>query len=313
METYSLQLIAEKILKSKLLFGLVIFVFCVKILISFAFVSISGNVFFADIAKSELVNMINQTRQSFGLNALSENEQLDYAAELKAEDMLANGYFDHISPSGITPWHWISAAGYNYKYAGENLAIGFYESGEVYQAWLNSVSHKENIISPYYTEVGTAVLRGFGGNKAIVVVQLFGKQETNASVIPAATKKTEEVIEIQPTIVGNSQEILTEAAETSETKVLSSSIVLKTDDNSGIERKFLSFILTNYQNLLQYVIYGMLVVITGIFIYSLSLNFNKQINDGLVVKSLVMIAISFFSVVISPELIALCFPHQIII
>jgi len=296
----------EKFLKSKWLLGVAVFVLALKISFSLIYINLPNSLFFADIAKSELVNMLNQTRQAMGLNALTENLQLDQAAQLKAQDMVANEYFNHISPSGTTPWYWFSAAGYNYKYAGDNLAIGFYDSAEVYQAWLNSASHKENMISPYYTEVGTAVLTGFGNNNAIVVVQLFGTQN-KATASQSTTKtiaKTEEIPEIQPTTIGNSP-----AAE----KVLSSSIVLKADDNSGAENKFLSFIFSNYQNMLQYAIYIIMTIVAGALFYSLSLDFNGQMSNGVALRSLTIIVILASSALINAELIASVLPHQIII
>ena len=91
-------------------------------------INIPQNIFFADITKSALENFVNQTRQSVGLQPLTENTALDQAAQIKAENMVQDNYFEHTSPSGITPWAWFVQAGYNYKYAGENLAIGFFDS-----------------------------------------------------------------------------------------------------------------------------------------------------------------------------------------
>src|SRR6185436_16880757 len=72
------------------------------------------------------------------------------------------------------PWYWFKQAGYVYKYAGENLAVGFVDSKTVYDAWFNSPSHKANLLNKNYTQVGTAIVSGFDGN-SIVVVQEFGR------------------------------------------------------------------------------------------------------------------------------------------
>ena len=163
----------SRFLQSNFLLYCVVLLLALRITATLVSINFPKNIFFADITKFALENSVNQTRQAIGLQSLTENDKLDQAAQAKAENMVKNNYFDHNSPSGITPWFWFSQAGYNYKYAGENLAIGFYDSEEVYQAWLNSPSHKANIENPNYTEVGTAVLSGFGQNNSIVVVQEF--------------------------------------------------------------------------------------------------------------------------------------------
>ena len=62
---------------------------------------------------------------------------------MKAQDMATLGYFAHVSPDGKTPWYWIEKVGYDYQYAGENLAINFSDSKDVTNAWMASPLHKE--------------------------------------------------------------------------------------------------------------------------------------------------------------------------
>jgi len=141
--------------------------------------------FFAEISKSLLLTLTNQERKSLGVSVLRENTKLNQAAYLKAKDMLEKDYFAHTSPSGRSPWHWFEKVGYNYRYAGENLAIDFLDSEELFAAWDNSPSHRENIINTNYTDIGIAVVTGeFEGAQTTVVVQLFG------SPVPALAKET---------------------------------------------------------------------------------------------------------------------------
>jgi uncharacterized protein YkwD len=323
--------ILNNFLKSRVLLGFVIFVFVLKVSTSLVFVNFPNNIFFADITKSTLVNLLNQSRQSFGLNSLTESQKLDQAAQLKAEDMVKNGYFSHTSPAGTTPWHWFSQAGYNYKYAGENLAIGFYDSKEVYTAWLNSPSHKENMVNPNYTEVGTAVLGGFGNNNAIVVVQLFGSQKTikpattNSIVNNTKTTATNPAVNTAPATEPKNEVVNTNTqnkettpsqTETVGEKVLSSSVTLEADKKNTVNdfySRFLNFALYSYDTFLQYIIYALLIILSGTFTYILSFNFNKEVNNGLVLRSLVLIAILFSSALINKDLIISILPHQIII
>ena len=172
-----------RFLQSKLLLSLVVGILALKIATVLLYLPLSYNLFFADVTKTDLLNLLNQNRQVLGLTTLVENQKLNEAAYLKAQDMVRDGYFSHQSPSGITPWFWFKKAGYDYKYAGENLAVGFVDSSTVYDAWYNSPSHKENLLNKNYTEIGTAVVTGFQGNSTIIV-QLFGRPKTVVTANP---------------------------------------------------------------------------------------------------------------------------------
>lgn len=142
-------------------------------------ISISKTIFFADITKTNLIEYINSARKSLGLSPLSENKTLERSAFLKAQDILEKDYFAHYSPEGKSPWYWFRISGYDYAVAGENLAIGFLDSKEVFDAWMNSQTHRENILNPNYQEIGISVLKGeFNGDEVYVVVQHFGKPKT---------------------------------------------------------------------------------------------------------------------------------------
>lgn len=126
----------------------------------------------------QIVDLTNRERSSRNLPALSQNDKLTKAAELKARDMFAQGYFSHTSPEGLAPWHWIEKAKYRYIYAGENLAIDYTEPVVVMQAWMQSPTHAENILTQQYSEIGIAVLKGMmKGQETTIVVQLFGAPE----------------------------------------------------------------------------------------------------------------------------------------
>jgi len=127
------------------------------------------------ITTARIIQLTNQERESAGLQALKTSPALTQAALEKSNNMLEEDYFAHISSKGVTPWFWIDKAGYKYVLAGENLAIDFFEAEDVVQAWLNSPTHKENMLHPAYTETGVAVATGeFQGGTSIVVVHMFG-------------------------------------------------------------------------------------------------------------------------------------------
>ncbi len=128
----------------------------------------------AAVLPAVLGDLTNFERAKESLTILKENPVLDESARLKAEDMAAKAYFAHTSPEGKTPWYWLDKVGYNYDYAGENLAINFSDSVDVTQAWMNSPTHRANIEKAQYTEIGTGVATGtFEGISTVFVAQVY--------------------------------------------------------------------------------------------------------------------------------------------
>lgn len=135
----------------------------------------SGAPIGAAVIQKDIVALTNAERAGAGDGILAENAQLDAAAAAKAADMAKQDYFSHVGPDGKQPWDWIAAAGYDYQYAGENLAVRFVDSRDVVDAWMASPTHRANIIKPVYTEVGVGVAQGlYKGDPATYVVQYFG-------------------------------------------------------------------------------------------------------------------------------------------
>ncbi|MFH0979666.1 MAG: CAP domain-containing protein [Candidatus Roizmanbacteria bacterium] len=132
--------------------------------------------FATDISVDKLYQLINQEREKTGLPVLTYNDKLSTAASLKAQDMFAKNYWAHFAPDGKTPWDFILNSGYQYEYAGENLAKNFLFSDGVVSAWMNSQTHRDNILKREYTEVGYAIVNGtLNGEQTTMVVQMFGK------------------------------------------------------------------------------------------------------------------------------------------
>lgn len=166
----------------------------------------SGDVlgFATDITIDKLYQLTNQERVKNNLPTLTFNEKLTAAAQKKAEDMFAKNYWAHYSPDGKTPWDFILSSGYQYEYAGENLAKNFLFSQGVIDAWLNSPSHRENLLRSDYKEVGFAVVNGvLNGEQTTLVVQMFGrplvstiakKPEAENQAIPVESPKGNQLI-----------------------------------------------------------------------------------------------------------------------
>jgi len=143
-----------------------------------------------DISIQKLYELTNQERQKYKLPPLKYNEKLSLAAYQKALDMFNKNYWAHFGPNGETPWQFILNSGYQYEYAGENLAKNFLFSQNVVSAWMNSPTHRDNILKKEYTDIGFAVVNGnLNGEPTTLVVQIFGKPQNNTVVInPPKTK-----------------------------------------------------------------------------------------------------------------------------
>jgi hypothetical protein len=129
----------------------------------------------SSITPENIINLTNRERVAWGMNTLQSNPQLSAAALAKANDMFEKQYWDHFGPNGESPWQFIRASGYDYVYAGENLAKGFRTAEGIHEAWMASPTHKENIISGNYRDIGVAVLDGeLLGKQTTLVVQMFG-------------------------------------------------------------------------------------------------------------------------------------------
>jgi hypothetical protein len=144
----------------------------------------------AAVLPAVLADLTNTERQDQKLPTLTVSPILNQAADMKAKDMATNGYFAHTSPGGKTPWYWLDAVGYKYQYAGENLAINFSDSKDVTTAWMNSPTHRANIVKGNYTEIGTGVASGvYQGRETIFVAQVYANPLLVAEAQSEPTKK----------------------------------------------------------------------------------------------------------------------------
>lgn len=145
--------------------------------------------FASNITPEKIVEITNQKRGEQGLPPLNIDTKLNDAAQRKAGDMFAFNYWAHTSPSGRTPWTFFNEAGYKYLYAGENLARDFMNPEAVVDAWMNSPSHRDNLMNPNYKEIGIAVVNGtLNGVETTLVVQLFGTPTPAPSLNKEAQK-----------------------------------------------------------------------------------------------------------------------------
>jgi hypothetical protein len=146
----------------------------------FAFIDLSfvNRINASDISEQKIFELTNSARHDNGVSTLTANFQLYTAAKNKAQNMLSLHYFDHYSPLGKSPWDFMLEANYNYKLAGENLAMDFRTSEGVVKGLMDSASHKNNILNPNYENMAIAVSYGeIDNHQTTLVVQMFGKPD----------------------------------------------------------------------------------------------------------------------------------------
>ncbi len=146
----------------------------------------------ADISQADVISQTNAQRMLLGLPPLKESRLLDQAAYLKAQDMFNKQYWAHVSPEGVEPWSFFKQVGYEYRYAGENLAKDFATTESMVLAWMKSPKHKENIINPHYTQIGVAVKNGvLNGVETTLVVQMFGSPRNGLPSLASGDETTQ--------------------------------------------------------------------------------------------------------------------------
>lgn len=179
----------------------------------------SGHDFLAAVIQSEVIALTNTEREQNKVGDLAENALLDRSAQAKADDMAARGYFAHKGPDGKTPWAWIEGVGYDYQYAGENLAVRFVDSKDVMAGWMASPTHRANIVKSAYTEVGVGIAQGiYKGEPATFVVQHFAKPSKQAVVARSKGQvlgvSTGPAPSLQDSVIRQSARLLSEPRQT---------------------------------------------------------------------------------------------------
>jgi hypothetical protein len=131
----------------------------------------------ATIDAADVMAKINLERTNRFIPALTSNSKLSTAAGAKSNDMLARSYFAHVDPDGNYVWGRIESAGYApYLTLGENLAMDFGSASGVVEAWMNSPTHRANIVNQKFEDQGLASIYGLfePDHYTIMITSLFG-------------------------------------------------------------------------------------------------------------------------------------------
>lgn len=263
--------------------------------------------FLASVLPGVLTTMTNEERAQNGAGPLTQNDLLTKAAQLKATDMATNGYFAHTSPEGKTPWYWFDQVGYKYSMAGENLAVNFFESRDVAEAWMESPTHRANIVKKNYTEIGIGVATGsYEGRNTVFVAQLFGTPITKIApvvTVPATTikntpttKPKTPAVTPKPTTPKSVVTPKAVVATPSEVKVLGEEInttMLTTDQSSMIISKVKSLmqkIISSPRESVNY-IYGFIALLIGIVLLLVIFIKSEIQHPAIIARGLTLVAV----------------------
>ncbi|HEY1064135.1 MAG TPA: CAP domain-containing protein [Candidatus Saccharimonadales bacterium] len=142
-----------------------------------------------NLTQLALLDATNEDRQDNQRSLLALSRQLQDAAQAKANDMVAENYWSHTSPNGEKPWKFITATGFQYQTAGENLAYGFDSADSITNAWMHSPEHRANMLDQTYTNVGFGVAQSgnyLGKGPETIVVAMYASP-AGGEVAPAST------------------------------------------------------------------------------------------------------------------------------
>lgn len=111
---------------------------------------------------SELLNLTNAARADVGAPSLKFSFQLGQSAQAYAEDLATQDFFDHKGKDGSTYISRIAATGYRSTALGENLVAGYNTAAGAFSGWMNSDTHRDNLLHKNFTEVGFGMFDATG-------------------------------------------------------------------------------------------------------------------------------------------------------
>lgn len=124
--------------------------------------------------RAEMLAAINQIRRANGRAPLTANPKLERAAQLHAEDLLAQSYYDHTDRQGRGPGERVRAQGYAWEVVAENLAAGHSTVREALDAWMKSSGHRRNLLAASVDDFGLGVAVGpYDHRYRVIWVQEF--------------------------------------------------------------------------------------------------------------------------------------------
>ncbi|MCG6535060.1 MAG: CAP domain-containing protein [Syntrophales bacterium LBB04] len=98
--------------------------------------------------------MVNAKRLSAGCPKLKWDDRVAAVAREHSRDMVSRHFFSHTNPEGKDPFERLKESNLPFSAAAENIALGPRTGKEVYDIWIRSSGHRENMLNCRYTRHG---------------------------------------------------------------------------------------------------------------------------------------------------------------
>lgn len=129
--------------------------------------------------------LVNRHRHAHGLASVHTKPSLRTAAAQFSQEMVAENFFSHVSPSGSAPIDRLTAVGYiqpNHGFSiGENIAAASGSQATpdaIVALWMASPEHRANILSPAFRDTGIGIVAAIpatvGSGPGATYTQDFG-------------------------------------------------------------------------------------------------------------------------------------------
>jgi len=134
-----------------------------------------------------VLELTNGERHKIGLPPLVLSPELSDAAQNYSQVLASSGCFEHTCGPVASFADRVTQSGYTgWTALGENIAAGYPTPEAVVAGWMSSPGHRENIMSPTYTEMGIGLVDG-GGQYGTYWTEEFGTRPGVAQQADAPT------------------------------------------------------------------------------------------------------------------------------
>ncbi len=111
--------------------------------------------------EQQVIDLTNVLRIQFKVPSLVEKDIVSTISRTHSKDMAIRNYFSHVSPDNETLSMRLANGNIIYRFAGENIASGYVDSLDAVEGWLNSEHHREGLLEPKYSIIGSGVYRKY--------------------------------------------------------------------------------------------------------------------------------------------------------
>lgn len=127
------------------------------------------------IFKEEIVTRTNEVRANVKLAPVKVDKLLAQVAQDMASDLASRGKLSHTDAKGRSLRKRIDDSTYPWKSIGENIAMGYTSAKEFIAEWVKSETHKKNMLTADFNEIGIGLARSKDGD--IYLVQVFASRD----------------------------------------------------------------------------------------------------------------------------------------